>query len=400
MKAYGRTEMSKPKGRPKKYAEYDSLLKSLPPLMEKRPKYVNNIGLFKGERGVTCWLKIKMPYGGHYQGKSYKAGSYAEIKVGGLASWDWAQLEAKRDELQGKADRNERLEDLQAPLFKDWAIDWLSRAESRLKGKGYETSKIHIERHLIPAFGGTPLTDISTYQINIWVAKRLKEVKPSTTQRSITTLKAILNDAKKNGIIEKLPTDGITPIKGIKGRERHLIEEEQTALLEAAQKVDREIYAFIKWALLSGMRRQEILNVEWSHIQKLPDGRQLILIPDSKSGKSRTILYGNLLADLITELQKSCTDKKGKVFNFPLIRLRRRWAKICKQAGLQDVTIHDLRRTHSTLALAGGVDIKTLSNRMGHSSTRMLEKHYAQLVDGNVIESVKIIDDEFSHMKS
>jgi integrase len=44
------------------------------------------------------------------------------------------------------------------------------------------------------------------------------------------------------------------------------------------------------------------------------------------------------------------------------------------------VTIHDLRRTHSTRAAISGVDLRTLAARIGHSDLTMLQKHYAAVV--------------------
>jgi hypothetical protein len=57
-------------GRPSKYAEYEELLASLPKAMEKRPKYVRGIGLFHGSRGITAWLKIRLPNGGKLKKKT------------------------------------------------------------------------------------------------------------------------------------------------------------------------------------------------------------------------------------------------------------------------------------------------------------------------------------------
>ena len=81
---------------------------------------------------------------------------------------------------------------------------------------------------------------------------------------------------------------------------------------------------------------------------------------------------------------------------FPLGRsqLRKRFVKARKAAGLEDVTIHDLRRTHSTLALIGGVDLRTLSGRGGHSM-EMLQKHYAALVGSAANEAAIKIEEAF-----
>src|ERR1043166_7333225 len=97
-------------GRPSKYAEFEGLLASLPRNMEKRPKYLQGIGLFRGSRGVTAWLKIRLPHGGTLKGRTYAPGSAAELKLGNLTSWSWEQLVDLQRELQGKADRGEPLE--------------------------------------------------------------------------------------------------------------------------------------------------------------------------------------------------------------------------------------------------------------------------------------------------
>src|SRR4051812_673285 len=99
------------RGRPSRFAGYDQLVASLPPLMEKRPKYLNGIGVFRGSRGITAWLKIRLPHGGVLKGRTYAAGASAEVKLGSLESFDWEQLTQKHRELQGKADRGEPLEE-------------------------------------------------------------------------------------------------------------------------------------------------------------------------------------------------------------------------------------------------------------------------------------------------
>ena len=51
--------MSKfPRGRPKKNAHYERLLAELPKRMAKRPKYLNGVGVFRGSRGDTAWVKV------------------------------------------------------------------------------------------------------------------------------------------------------------------------------------------------------------------------------------------------------------------------------------------------------------------------------------------------------
>lgn len=157
----------RPKGRPRKYSEYEQILSEHPAKsMVKRPVYVNNIGIFRGKTGDTVFLKIFLRHGGIYKGKSYPKNHCLEVPVGKLSSWDWQRLEAERDRLQGKADRSEPLEDKQPLTFKEYADGWLRIAKTRQKS--YLTTKYAIENNFVPVFGHKDITDITVRDINEW----------------------------------------------------------------------------------------------------------------------------------------------------------------------------------------------------------------------------------------
>ena len=98
-------QLARPRGRPNRYAKYADLEASLPKVMEKRPAYCDKIGLFRGQRAFTVWVKVRMARGGDYKGRSYKPGESVEIKLGDRASWEWGELEHERDRLQRLAAR-------------------------------------------------------------------------------------------------------------------------------------------------------------------------------------------------------------------------------------------------------------------------------------------------------
>jgi hypothetical protein len=120
------------RGRPSRYAEFETLVANLPDVMEKRPKYLQGIGVYRGSREITAWLKIRLPNGGTLKGKTYPADASVEIKMGNLASWSWERLIDKRRELQGRADRGEPLEKADV-AFGQFAEEWLTRAENRAR---------------------------------------------------------------------------------------------------------------------------------------------------------------------------------------------------------------------------------------------------------------------------
>ena len=78
----------------------------------------------------------------------------------------------------------------------------------------------------------------------------------------------------------------------------------------------------------------------------------------------------------------------------------RKWEKARNEAGLEDVTFHDLRRTHSTDSAAASVDLRTLAARIGHSNLSMLQRHYAALVGDAEVETADRIEDVFKRLAS
>jgi integrase len=381
------------RGRPSKYAGYDALVTNLPQGMEKRPKYLDGIGVFRGSRGMTAWLKIRLPNDGTLRGKSYPPNASVEIKMGNLASWNWERLIDKHRELQGRADRGEPLEDAPDVTFGQLAEEWLRRAENRIAA--HETARIHVRKHLVPAFGTIALRQFSSPEINRWIARRLGSAAPGTVKRQFNTLRAILNDAVRSGLIDKSPCRNTDPIRGTVARQRFLTLEELVGLLAFAEKEADWLSDFILWAVHSGMRKGEAQALVWSDVREVGPDRLLVQIRHTKSGQPRTVTCTRTMRDIIGRQKARRINGDERVFPVSKMTLRRRWEAARCKAGLGDVTIHDLRRTHSTHAAISGVDLRTLAARIGHTDLTMLQKHYAAVVGSASEEAAEKIERAF-----
>lgn len=376
------------KGRPRRNAEFDRLYESLPKLMDKRPSYLHGIGVFRGQRGDTAWVKVRLPTGGTYKGKALPAGSAVEIKVGRLASFTWDQLLARRDELQGKADRGEPLEEAPVVTFGDWADDWLTRAKQRVRA--YVTLELHVRLHLKPEFGAKALNAITGQDINRWVTKKSETAARGTVRREFNTFRAILNDAVRAGLIERNPCQNAEPVKGGAGRMRFLEAEEVVTLLTKAQETADWLPDFILWSLHSGMRKGETCALRWPDIRRIED-RTVALIADSKSGRPRPVACTQTMVEILERQWERKVEDDERVFPVAAMTLRRAWEDAREAAELDDINLHDLRRTNATLAAASGVDLRTLADRLGHADLGMLQKHYAALVGSKVVEAADAI---------
>ncbi len=382
-----------PGGRPKRYAKFEELVEASIKRKTKRPLYHDNIGVYPGARGHTAWVKINLRNGTTYRGKSYPSGHALEMKLGKLSSWDWKQLERKRDELQGKADRAEPLEDTKPPIFRDWANEWLERAKPRLRS--YPIVRAHIKQHLLPEFGNRALDSITVGDVNSWTSKKLKDQKPATVKRERDTLQVILNEAVREGLISSNPCQHAVKISGIVGRRRYLNGEELTSLLTSAELVADWLPDIIRWAVHSGMRKSEILSLRWEDIAQFEDGRAFATVTHSKTDEPRLVTCTREMKEVLERQKRRQSTSGGSIFPVARMTLRRKWEKARKGAGLEDVTMHDLRRTHSTHAAVAGVDLRTLAYRMGHSDLTMLQKHYASIVGSASVEAAEKVQSAF-----
>lgn len=381
----------RPRGRPRRYAKYEELEASLPKAMAKRPIYCDRIGLFRGQKAFTVWVKIKLTRGGEYKGRAYAPGEAVEIKLGERASWQWEDLEQERDRLQGLADRGEPLV-AKVPLsFGAYADDWLKRRKATVKG--YGTLKGHVEKHLKPAFGLKSLDAVSVGDINKWIASQRATLKPATVQRQIATFNAILNDAVRSGELDRNPTDRADRIRDIESRERFVTDSEWQSIITAAEKIENDkseraelmpfekrgwLRDFVTWAYHSGMRRSEIINLTYTCVRELEPGHTVIEVTSTKSGKPRFVTCTpEMLAIVERSKDWERGDKDDRIFPLSLTTAKRALTKLWKATGLEDVRLHDLRRTHATKLILGGIDVRTVAGRLGHTGSAMLAKHYA-----------------------
>lgn len=363
----------KRRGRPRRFAEYEELLASLPAKMTKRPKYVNGIGLFRGERETTAWIKFTLPKGGVFKGRAYEAGEAAEIKVGKLGSWTWEKLETERNDLIGRAERGEPLEDAPVTRFGPFANDWLESRRRTVKSWPVESG--HVKNSLVPYFGNMNMDAITFQDVNKWQAKRLETLAPATVQRQLNTLKTVLNEARRAGKVTRNPCGDAKKLRGIEPRQRYLDVIEAGKLVSTASQIAEWMPDFLAWLLHSGMRRGEALALTWEDVRRV-GGMTAISIRNTKSGKPRFISCNADMAAIL-ERRREARPDQDKVFPIPLITLKRKMKILQEKAGIRDIRLHDLRRTNATHLARAGVDLRTLSGRIGHRDLTMLHSVYS-----------------------
>ncbi len=270
-----------------------------------------------------------------------------------------------------------------APLFRDFvAGEWRKTHFEGYKPSTRRTATHLVERRLLPAFGSKPLDRITTARIGRWF-DAFSRTAPGNANHALDLLRQIINFAVARSHVETNPAQGVqrnrrTPLTRFLSREE--IARLHRALDGQTRKTNREQADIIRLLLLTGCRRGEIVQLRWSEV----DGDRLVL-SDGKTGP-RTVPL-NTQARRILERQ----PRGGSAFVFPsprdLSRPRGRnlalWYRVRREAGIEDVRLHDLRHTHASHAVMNGVPVPVVSRLLGHASVSMTLR-YAHLGDRDV----------------
>jgi integrase len=182
-------------------------------------------------------------------------------------------------------------------------------------------------------------------------------------------------------------------------RERFLSKEEIASLAAALDAADdRRAADIIRMCMLTGARLGEVrqsrfeqFNLEhmsWSKPPAMTKQRRAHRVPISD--ETATIVR-----------QRQLLVPRGTPWLFPgdapgqpVQEVRRFWARIQKEAGLQDVRIHDLRHTFASLLVSGGASLEMIGKLLGHSQTQTTLR-YAHLMDSPLRAGVDAVASAF-----
>lgn len=257
-----------------------------------------------------------------------------------------------------------------------------------------------ITRNLIPAFRGRILNDLGASDIRAYIdSRRAKGIAPATINREIALFSAALNFART-----ELEWNIPNPVTGRKlkepeGRLRWLSQTEADALIRAAETEPKAPHLpdFIRLALHTGMRRGELLGLEWRRVD-LKAGLIHLEASHTKTGKRRSIPLNEPARTAILSRMKfraaSCPgtawvfcDRDGQRF----ASVRKGFESACRRAGIEDFTVHDLRHTCAAWLVSAGAPLMAVRDLLGHSTIKMTER-YAHLAPDNVRNAVMLLD--------
>jgi len=201
---------------------------------------------------------------------------------------------------------------------------------------------------------------------------------PATINRYTAVLSATFGYAvKKLRWLTENPCRTLSKLKESAGRDRILNDEEIARLLDACERSKSPLlYPIVLFALTTGARRGEILNLEWRHID-LEKG--IAFLTETKNGRPRSVALSDPVIAELKALYEVRTPSKPLVFAsktaFGRIDIKKSWMQAVKRAGLADYHFHDLRHQFATFAAGQGASNVELGTAMGHRTLSMLLRY-------------------------
>jgi len=254
-------------------------------------------------------------------------------------------------------------------------------------------------RWVMPFLTGKKLKDITSNMIKSIIEEKKKESSPSTANRYLATIRAIMRKAAGEWEwIVSCPT--VKPYPEPQKRFRWLTKAEASNLLTDCSESLRWIVLF---GLSTGLRERNVTMLEWSQVDM--NKKVAWIHPDQ--AKSRRAIGIPLNPDALKAIRSQIGNHKTYVFNHPKrISDNTEWRKLCKQ---YSITFHTLRHTFASWHVQAGTSLTTLKELGGWSSlatvmrySHLSTDHLAQYASNSCVNFAveKNTSNDIEHHKS
>ena len=294
--------------------------------------------------------------------------------------------------------------------FRAYAMDvWLpSRHLEVTTRAGYLS---YLRNHFVPFFGNTPLVDITPSMVQQWVRQAVDNgLSPRSVTKYHVMLHSVFARAVRDRVIGFNPCTDTELPKVIAKKSRILTPGEFASVLAAIP--DRfkallltEIETGLRWGELVALRPRHIdflrrtITIEGTIVEvsrkDSPTGDRMIIKPYPKDDEPRTLRVSqDLLDTLAARIGSLGVGRDDLLFpsrevagGAPLSRATfntRNWKPAIARSGIDfPVRMHDLRHAHASWLLAGGADLKTVMERMGHAQIMTTQKYLHTLPEAD-----------------
>jgi integrase len=288
-----------------------------------------------------------------------------------------------RDEIRRGGDplRDKELR-REAPTIADLYNDYIERhAKIHLRPNTIRSAEGMATKHILPKIGHIKVADLTRRDVEE-LHNSVKDA-PYQANRVRALLSKMMNLAKAWEWRDDNPCEGVPKFREEK-RERWLSTQEIERLCDALDKYSNESVAnAIRLMLLTGARKSEALTARWEDFN-LELGVWTKPSHHTKQKRTEHVPLSAPAVQLLASMKEKADGNPhlfpGDVAEQPLNEIKWAWAKLCKQAKIENVRIHDLRHTYASHLVSSGMSLPIVGRLLGHTQPQTTAR-YAHLAD-------------------
>ncbi|MDR7074148.1 tyrosine-type recombinase/integrase [Fictibacillus barbaricus] len=304
--------------------------------------------------------------------------------------------------------------------YKDYLEKWFNTKKNSIGTQSVVVYENCLRKRIKPKLGHITLSKLSSIHIQSFIDNLYDEgLSSCTIKKYFEIIRNSLEHAVDFSLINKNVAVKVKLPKTNNSEMKVWNNEEVNQFLKVAK--GDFCYIVFKLALATGLRQGEILGLRWKDVdlekgslyikQTLShDGKSFKQGAKTKSSKRTVDLSKSAIKalkehNLLIEKEK---ETLGPIYqDFDLVacthhgsphnasNIRRSFNRLIKLAKVPKIRFHDLRHTHATLLLSKGVNIKVISERLGHSNIKVTLDTYSHVLPTMQEEAVRKIDEIF-----
>jgi integrase len=309
--------------------------------------------------------------------------------------------EIAKDKLLDIAKGKDPVADLSArkkvPTLKKFSAEYITDYAMKVK-KSWREDESKLRIHILPLIGEIKITEITSkhcLEVHTTLGKKDQKITANRTLEVLQRVLEIYREWHDETLINQAKK--IKPYPEVK-RERFVTHDEMPKLLWSIQQ-EENVYIrnlFFLY-LLTGRRKSELRLLKWSEVDLKKKSLNLL---DPKNGLPISFPLSEEAIKLFKEIPKSVGNSYifcGKMARQPLANLKSAWTRIKERANLDDVRIHDLRRSFGSWLAMSGFSLHAIGQLLGHKDSKTTAV-YAKFQQDSLQKIVQSQSDELARV--